>query len=46
MIASIQIAVPPIVVAAVALAARRIGVPPAILLVVVGVALARLPAAW
>jgi monovalent cation/hydrogen antiporter len=44
MIANIQIAVLLlIVVAAVALAARRIGVPPAILLVIVGVALALVP---
>ena len=44
MIASIQVAVLLlIVVAAVALAARRIGVPPAILLVIVGVALALVP---
>ncbi|HEY8154121.1 MAG TPA: Na+/H+ antiporter [Myxococcota bacterium] len=44
MVASIQIAVLLlIVVAAVALAARRIGVPPAILLVIVGVALALVP---
>jgi CPA1 family monovalent cation:H+ antiporter len=44
MIASIQVAaLLLIVVAAVALAARRIGVPPAILLVIVGVALALVP---